>query len=46
MAWLLLISKELIWRGTATGVADSAVDYKEGLNEAVTRMLEKFPPNT
>ena len=35
--------KELIWRGSATGVIDP---YKtsEQINEAVTKILENFPP--
>jgi hypothetical protein len=37
-------SKELFWRGMATGVVAGAGGDEKELNEAVNKMLEKFPP--
>jgi len=40
-------TKQLIWRGTAQGVVDpgsSPETKEEKVNEAVSRILEKFPP--
>ncbi len=37
-------SKELIWRGIATGVATDFSGDDKGLNEAVKKMLDQFPP--
>ncbi len=40
-------TKQLIWRGTAQGAVDpsaSPQERQERLNEAVSKILEKFPP--
>ena len=37
-------SNELIWRGVATGVTSGAGGNEKELNEAIHKMLEKFPP--
>ncbi len=36
-------NKELIWRGTASGVIDPGKTAQD-INEAVTKLLENFPP--
>lgn len=35
--------KELVWRGTATGIMDPA-KTSEQINEVIARLLETFPP--
>jgi hypothetical protein len=35
--------KELVWRGTASGVIDPG-KTAEQINEVITKMLENFPP--
>jgi hypothetical protein len=37
-------SKELIWRGLASGVVDEYSRDDKDLNEAVKKMLDQFPP--
>lgn len=37
-------TKELIWRGVATGVTSGVGGNEKELDEAVDKMLEKFPP--
>ncbi|MFQ6112719.1 MAG: DUF4136 domain-containing protein [bacterium] len=36
--------KQLIWRGLATDVVDDPEESEEKINEAVKKILERFPP--
>jgi hypothetical protein len=38
-------SKELIWRGTASGVIDPNAPSRDTIAHAVNKILERFPPN-
>ncbi len=37
-------TKQLVWRGTATGTASNAADARAKIDAAVQQMLQKYPP--